>query len=252
MLVVVAAALPTTWMLALAFLAHSEWLGSGFEWCARAFGLHQPVSAYVGMPAVLAGGVGTWRGVRALRMHRRLRHDAPGSVEVAGHERPFAYTLPGRGGHIVLSSALVDLLDETEREIVVAHELAHARHRHDRYLLAGAITTATIPLLRPLASRLEYSVERWADEAAASRCGDRRLVARTLGKVALGQAQLRGVLPFAGLGVGARVAALLAAPPRGPRPGSVVLLWSGIAVTATLALYQLHHLGALAAALCPH
>lgn len=232
-------------------MVHAPFVGIGFEWCVKAFGVHRPIPAVVGLPALLVAVSGTGRAVRTVRVNRSLRHDAPGSIEVAGHARPFAFTLPGRGGHIVLSSALVDLLDDEERAVVVAHETAHGRHRHDRYLLIANTTAAAIPLLRPLASRLEFSLERWADESAGARCGDRRFVARTLGKVALGQATTPcGALTFAGLGVSARVAALLAPPVHHPRRATVVGLWSAIATTALLAMLQIHHLGGLASALC--
>jgi hypothetical protein len=77
----------------------------------------------------------------------------------------------------------IDLLDEDEQRIVLAHERAHAHYRHDRYLLAAEPAAAALPPLRALARRVNYSIERWADEAAAAICGDRRLVAITLGKV---------------------------------------------------------------------
>jgi len=147
--VVVAAALPTLWIVGLSYLAHFHRFGGTLGWCARAFGVHSSVPGLLGVPALIAAVIGTGRVLLAIRKQRRLRCDAPGSIEVAGHERPFAYTLPGRGGHIVLSSALVDLLDAREREVVVAHECAHARYRHDRYLLAGAVTSAAFPPRRP-------------------------------------------------------------------------------------------------------
>ena len=41
------------------------------------------------------------------------------------------------------------------------------------------------PLLRPAARAVEYTVERWADERAATAVGDRRLVAHAIGRAAL-------------------------------------------------------------------
>ncbi len=251
MVVVVGAALPTTWILGLAFVAHTPVVGNGLEWCTKALGVHEPVPAAVGLSALVIAILGTARAVDALRIQRRFRHDGPGFVEVTGHHRPFAFTLPGRGGHIIVSSALVDLLDDDEQAVVLAHESAHGRHRHDRYLLIAQIAVRTIPLLRPLASRLEFSLERWADESAAGHCGDRRFVARTLGKVALRHAAPAPALSFAGLGVPARVAALLAPPVSTPRQTLVVALWSVIAITVGLALFQIHHIVGLVAALCP-
>jgi len=98
---------------------------------------------------------------------------------------------------------------------------------------------------------VNYSIERWADEAAAAECGDRRLVAITLGKVAL-QTNLPTVAGFSGLGVAARMGALLAPPIHDPHLGQLAVMWSSLVVTAGFSVYQLHHLGRLLTALCPH
>jgi Zn-dependent protease with chaperone function len=251
LVVVVGAAIPTMWLTAFAFVAHSPVSGGEFAWCAHALGMHDQVPVALGVVAGFVAVVGTVRAVRAIRSNRLLRQDHPGSVEVLGHDQPFAFTLPGRGGHIIVSSGLTRLLDETEQRIVLAHESAHARHRHDRYILVANVASSAIPLLRPLAARLKYSLERWADEAAARSCGDRTMVARTLGRVALGQFATAGVAAFAGLGVPARVAALLAPPVRRPHRSIVAAIWLAIATTALLSLFQIHHLSALLTALCP-
>jgi hypothetical protein len=96
-----------------------------------------------------------------------------------------------------------------------------------------------------------FSIERWADEAAACACGDRELVAVTLGKVAL-HSNPATVAGFAGLGVAARMGALLAPPVPSPRRSHLVAMWVALAVTAAFSLYQLHHIERLVAALCPH
>jgi Zn-dependent protease with chaperone function len=195
--------------------------------------------------------VGAVRTARLVRQHRSLRIDDERPIHVAPSCRPYAVTLPGRAGQIVMSTALVDLLDEDERRIVIAHERAHARYRHDRYLLTAELAAAILPPLRGLARRVNYSIERWADEAAAAHCGDRRLVAITLGRVAL-QTNPPTVAGFSGLDVAARMAALFEPPVPRPRRAHVIALWSSLAVTAALSIYQLHHLERLITALCPH
>lgn len=249
--VVAGAAVPTLWILSLGYFTHAPFLGSGLRWCVEVFGAHDRISPWIGVPSLLLAAVGTVRAVRVIRAHHRLRHDRPGFVEIACHEQPFAFTLPGRGGHVVLSSGLVELLDDDEQKVVLAHEGAHSVHRHDRYLLVAQLAAATIPLLRPLTSRLQFSLERWADEAAVEVCGDRRFVAHTLGKVALHGVTPVGALSFAGLGVPARVSALLSAPPAAPRAPLLIGLWSAIAITGALAAFQVHHLASLVTALCP-
>ena len=107
-----------------------------------------------------------------------------------------------------------------------------------------------MPLPRPLAGRLQFSLERWADEAAVAQCGDRGFVARTLGKVAL-HSTPAGAMSFAGLGVPARVAALLSPPMAPLRSSTHAALWCAILVTGVFATLQIHHLARLVTAYCP-
>lgn len=251
LVLVVVAALPTALVVAVAFLAHVPVVGFGFEWCAQAMGLHGSVPAWLGGPVVVLIAVGAVRAVRLLRQHRALRVEHTRPIHVAHSHKPYAVTLPGRAGQIVISTAMVELLNEDEQRIVVAHERAHAHYRHDRYLLAAELAAAVLPPLRALAKRVNYSIERWADEAAAAACGDRRLVAITLGKVAL-QTNPPTVAGFSGLGVASRMGALLEPPVPNPHRIHVVALWSSIVVTAGFSVYQLHHLERLLTALCPH
>lgn len=251
LVLVVVAALPTALVVAVAFLAHAPVVGFGFEWCAQAMGLHGSVPAWLGAPAVVLIAVGAVRAFRLLRQHRTFRVEHTRPIHVAHSHKPYAVTLPGRAGQIVISTAMVELLDDDEQRIVVAHERAHARYRHDRYLLTAEFAAAVLPPLRALAKRVNYSIERWADEAAAAACGDRRLVAITLGKVAL-QTNPPTVAGFSGLGVASRMGALLEPPIPNPHRIHVVALWSSIVVTAGFSMYQLHHLERLLTALCPH
>ncbi|MEO5902281.1 MAG: M48 family metalloprotease [Ilumatobacteraceae bacterium] len=245
--VVAAAALPTLWMLALDYAAHVRVLGSA--WCNMPI-TGDRVNAWVGTPTLVLAAVGAVRAANVLRSHHRLRSDQSGAVEVAERDEPFAVTLPGRGGHVLISRGLLAILEPDEQVVVLAHEHAHARHRHDRYLLAARVSTALLPMLRPLASRLEFALERWADEAAVTACGDRQLVARTLGKVALATNTPSGALSFNGVGVPARVAALLALPPPVPRSSTRVVLFAAIAMVGVFGAIQVHHLAGLIASLC--
>ena len=251
LVLVAVAAVPTLLIVAVAFLAHVPVVGFGFEWCARAFGMHSAVPAWIGLPAVAMLVWGSARTVRVVREHRRFRIDERRPVYVTDSSTPYAVTLPGRAGQIIVSTALLDGLDDSERRVVIAHERAHARYRHDRYVFVAAVCAAALPPLRTLSNRVTYSIERWADEAAAVVCGDRRLVAVTLGKVALHR-QPATVSGFAGLGVASRMSALLEPPVGNPRRPLVVAMWSAVAVTAGLSLYQLHHVERLLTALCPH
>lgn len=251
LVLVVIAALPTALLVALGFLAHAPVVGTGFEWCAQAIGMHASIPAWVGLPVLALLAIGTVRTALLIRQHCALRREDARPIHVAHSHKPYAVTLPGRAGQIVISTAMVDLLDDDERRIVVAHERAHARYRHDRYLLTAELAAALLPPLRGLARRVNFSIERWADEAAAAVCGDRKLVAITLGKVAL-QTNPPTVAGFSGLGVAARMAALLEPPVPSPHRAQLLVLWSSLAVIAAFSAYQLHHLEQLITALCPH
>jgi Peptidase family M48 len=141
-----------------------------------------------------------------------------------------AYALPGRPGRIVVSGRLLDRLDTGRRAALIAHEQAHLTGRHHLFASVARLAAAANPMLLPVARSVEYTVERWADEHAAAVTGDRRLVAETIGQVALlatpsprkapaialgvvGQLTQRVSVAWAGP-VPRRVAALLASPPR--------------------------------------
>jgi hypothetical protein len=141
-----------------------------------------------------------------------------------------AYALPGSPGRIVVSGRLLDHLDDGRRAALIAHEQAHLSARHHLFAAAARLAAAANPLLVPVARSVEYTVERWADEHAAAVTGDRRLVAETIGQVALlaspggrrpagialgivGARPRRVSVAWAGP-VPRRVAALLTAPPR--------------------------------------
>ncbi|MGC5362020.1 M56 family metallopeptidase [Streptomyces sp. DT24] len=152
---------------------------------------------------------------------------------------PYAYALPGRrgrrgrpgwrgaahGGRVVVSTAMLECLDVRERAALLAHERAHLTGRHHRYLLAAQLAARAHPLLLPLRTAVAFSTERWADEEAARAVGDRRVVARAVGKGALSAHRAHHPAPvptpsgaygaFASVGpIPRRVAALLdPAPP---------------------------------------
>ena len=57
--------------------------------------------------------------------------------------------------------------------------------RHRLFTTLAHLAAAANPVLMPLARTVDYTVERWADEHAARVTGDRRLVAVTIGRVAM-------------------------------------------------------------------
>ena len=118
--------------------------------------------------------------------YRRAARMAPGGrvVVVPGHAIE-AYALPGSPGRIVVSGRLLDALDDRGRAALLAHEHAHLDGQHHLFTTVAHLAAAANPLLLPVARAVDYTVERWADERAAAITGDRRLVASTIGQVAL-------------------------------------------------------------------
>lgn len=114
-----------------------------------------------------------------------------------------AFAMPGLPGRIVVSTGMLATLDDTERAILFAHERAHLRAHHYLFAATAQLAATANPLVRPLAAQVSYTVERWADEAAASTTGDRRRVAVTVGKAALATKRSGGLrrLPAAALGL---------------------------------------------------
>jgi Zn-dependent protease with chaperone function len=167
-----------------------------------------------------------------------------------------AYAVPGLPGRIVITSGMLDALTDSEREVLLAHEQAHVSGCHYLFGALARLAAAANPLLRPLLAAVSYSVERWADERAASVTGNRKLVAHTIAKAALAAAaspaspagsaavlaRLTGPGQFSRPGsVPRRVEALLGPPPR----RRIVLLTLAIAVLAVCGLAAIDAAGDL-------
>jgi Zn-dependent protease with chaperone function len=265
-------------MVALALLAacaaaQDPFFAAAGDYSAQVIRRGAPVPAAAGVAAALAlaGGavavaVMLRKRARALaesyRRSARLRPE-DGIVVMPGPDIE-AYALPGTPGRIVVSGRLLDCLDNRRRAALIAHEQAHLASRHHLFVTAARLAAAANPLLIPVARAVEYTVERWADEHAAAVTSDRKLVARTIGQVALlsdagprragalalgiikpGPARLS--LAWAGP-VPRRVAALLTAPPRRQSPLLTVcaLIVLSAAAAALLAAGDLHALIELA------
>jgi Zn-dependent protease with chaperone function len=220
-------------------LARSPLLAALGDYSQPALRRGDPVPALAGMAAALlltAAAVAVAVVIRAraralAESYRRAASMAPGGrvVVVPGHSIE-AYALPGSPGRIVVSGRLLDVLNDRGRAALLAHEHAHLAGRHHLFTTVAHLAAAANPLLLPVARAVDYTVERWADERAAAITGDRRLVASTIGQVALlttapRPARLRATLAITGARsrsvslawagpVPRRVAALLAPPPR--------------------------------------
>ncbi|MFD5466146.1 M48 family metalloprotease [Kitasatospora sp. NPDC127059] len=155
---------------------------------------HETVGTAAMWLLVLVGFACSRTVVRHLRVRSRARRalvglpEGPaeaGDLAVLPDRSPYAYALPGSPGRVVVSTGMLAGLAEDEREALLAHERAHLRHRHHRYLLTTQLAACVNPFLRPLQAAVAFSAERWADEESAQAVGDRRITARAVARAAL-------------------------------------------------------------------
>jgi Zn-dependent protease with chaperone function len=181
----------------------------------------------------------------ALRYHRWARrvhaeldtYSRDGGVIVLLGKEPVAFAVPGRGGRIAISCGMLAALGPAERTALLAHEGAHLRFRHYLFAAGVAVSSVLNPLVYPLGVAARFALERWADEAAARRVGDRALVAMAVAKAALADTTTPSfTLAASGGAVPQRVAALLAAP--SPRRGRAPLALLGAALVLATAIWS--------------
>jgi hypothetical protein len=98
--------------------------------------------------------------------------------------------------------------DPQLRRAVLEHERAHLRHHHATLRLLCDLAAAVNPLLHPIARRVDFVLERWADEDAAG-ITSRSAVAEALAIVSLVSLAGRGSLALDGSSVPVRISELL-------------------------------------------
>jgi hypothetical protein len=173
--------------------------------------LPEPVPGPIALFAALLLAAGGIRVIvdlrRRLGAHRDLR--AVGVPEaglvVADWATPLAVAVPGRPGHLLVTTGILCALDADERRVLFAHERAHLSHHHHRLVTAAAVAAALNPLLIPVREAVAYLVERWADEDAAATVGNRDLTARAVARAALATVEPG---PSAALGINGGAALL--------------------------------------------
>ncbi|WP_155370933.1 M56 family metallopeptidase [Catellatospora vulcania] len=179
-------------------------------------GLPKPVPGLVAMIAALVLGTGVVRLVRDIRIRRRVLRElrdvgSPhAGMVVADWAEPFAVAVPGRPGHILVTSGMLRVLSPGEQRVLFAHENAHLRRRHHRWVAVASWSAALNPLLAPMAVLVGHLVERWADEDAAAMVGDRQLVAQAVAKASLAgrRKQVAPAMGMSGSGAVERVMAM--------------------------------------------
>ncbi|MFL6121273.1 M56 family metallopeptidase [Actinophytocola sp.] len=202
-------------------------------------GVDVPVSITSGALLVVLAVLLTRTAVRYVRWARRLAreldlHSRDGGIVILPGAEPVAFAAPGRGGRIAISSGKLAALTPPERCALLAHERAHLAARHHVFLIALTVSATLNPLLRPLTSAACFALERWADETAAHRLGDRTVVAHAVAKAALaGRPHPGFALAATGGPVPRRVSALLGEPTGANAGHGMVTLLSTVVLSVT-------------------
>lgn len=206
---------------------------------------HGRVSLVVGLGILGLSAFAGYRLVADIWKAVRYRAQLPRSGVIVDSD-PFALAVPSQGGRIVISTALRDLLTKEELAVVYQHEQAHLDRKHHVYMGIARTLATVLPLLSRITPAMRLAVERWADEDAASTIGNRRLVAETIGKVALSRTSQNPAdsLGVANYEVSRRVQALLDSDSSGQRlHGTVVFGGSGVVASGLASSpLQIHHL----------
>ena len=246
------ASLVSVWALSLGFLANEPITGRFLAWSDSSFGIRHRMPLWVGLCALALTAWSTARAVCVVRSWRRQRGSTSSDTHIIDSTELVAFAQTGRHGGVVISTGMLAVLEPAERRALLAHEHAHLRLRHDRYLLVGQLS-AGVPPLTPLVARMRHFMERWADEEAARMVGDRTVVARAIARAALashGQPVI--ALGAIGADVPARVEALLRPPIVGRQAAlSATFATTAVIVVVVAATEQMHHLAAVLAAICP-
>jgi Zn-dependent protease with chaperone function len=196
-----------------------------------------PIALLAGL-ALIVTGIRLWRAVHRRRATigrlRRAGRSRDGMV-VADWPVPMAIAVPGRPGHLLVTSGMLRVLDADERRVLFAHERAHLRHRHHGLVGAATAAAALHPVLISVRNAVAYLVERHADEVAAAAVGDRHLAAQALAHAALAASEVPATLSISGGGAVHRVRALhrpVPAPRRRRLLGPALLALGTVAASA--------------------
>lgn len=162
-------------------IGHAGWLAQTVAVAA--------VAIAAGSLAAICGRVS--RALRRMRTHtfahadavRLVGRSAGDAVVVIEASEPAAYCVAGRPPAIVVTTAALDALDETQLAAVVAHERAHLNGRHAYVVAVARGLAAAMPridLFSRAATQISSLLEMCADDAAVRRHGRQPLLAGLL------------------------------------------------------------------------
>ncbi|MCD0450256.1 M56 family metallopeptidase [Actinocorallia sp. API 0066] len=178
------------------------------------------------------------RALLRLIADRGMRADAL----VLDHPQAAAYCVPGVRSKIVISKGTLELLDDGELEAVLAHELAHARERHDLVLLPFT-SLPRIGLVARILDSVALLIEMRADDRALRHRSPKELAKALLRFATAPSASAPScalAVAHEGSAVMARVQRLLNPAPRPLLARSAALLTSVLLVLTPLALWSFH------------
>lgn len=130
------------------------------------------VAAGVLLAAAAAGACrALWHRTAALLAAGRQARRLPGAgqVVVIDDEAADAYTLPGWPCRIVVTAGMMRALSHPERQVLLAHERAHASGLHHLFTTAARLAAAANPLLRPVAAAVA-GPPPWKPPASCTAC----------------------------------------------------------------------------------
>lgn len=128
------------------------------DWSVSTVRAGDPVSTVEAVVAGLVLAVALSAGMRMLWWRMRALAGAvfeaaclPGAdrVVVMADAAPDAYAIPGLPGRIVVSTGMLEALDDADREAMLAHESAHLACHHYAFVAIAQLAATCNPLLRP-------------------------------------------------------------------------------------------------------
>ena len=239
---IVATAAATIWSIG---LLGADFVVDRIGRCRETLHGHVHVPAWLGLVALVSVIGGAASAARSLARHHHARRGPipDGDLLVIETETATAFAVPGRHPHVVVSTGMLDLLDADECRAMLAHERAHLRHGHHRFIVAAEAAAAMVPPLRPAARRVRFATERWADQDAAREVGDPGVVARAIARAALARSGVEGpALALSGSDVAARIEALTRDRTGSPVDRASFLVIVPMAVSVIAVAAEAHHL----------
>lgn len=233
-----AASLATLAVFAAKAAAEVPVVGQTFGWSSRVVAAdtaREPWVSWLSVALLVAASASV---AHRWRVHRKALRSAQAPAPVDGglllvpDDSAQAFAVPGRPGHVVVTTGMREVLSDRQFAALLAHEHAHLAGGHHRLIRAVELAAAAHPALRWVARHVSYLVERAADEQAATHVGSRRTVAHAIGTAALASAGAAPGLNAAAPGgvVPRRVAELL-------RPSARTNLWALSALPVGLAVF---------------